>query len=114
MAMGSNKLMTAMEGCLVACLVISMEVVYTAAVGIHQPPPPIYVFGDSYMDVGNNNFLSGPNVPRANMLYYGVDFPAGIPTGRFSNGYNTADYIGRFGYGVDYLISYIYLPTYMW
>nr|CAB3471483.1 unnamed protein product [Digitaria exilis] len=33
------------------------------------------------------------------MPYYGVDFP-GVPAGRFSNGYNTADYIG--GSGVSY------------
>ena len=57
--------------------------------------PAMYVFGDSTLDVGNNNYLPGMNVPRANMPYYGVDFPAGIPTGRFSNGRNTADFIGR-------------------
>ncbi|MED6150300.1 hypothetical protein PIB30_071069 [Stylosanthes scabra] len=33
------------------------------------------------------------------MLYNGIDFPYSIPTGRFSNGYNTADQIARqFGY----------------
>jgi hypothetical protein len=98
MIMGSNKLMAAMEG-FVVCLVISMKVLgaaaATATLQLPPPPPPMYVFGDAYLDVGNNNFLPGSNVSRANMLYYGVDFP-GIPTGRFSNGYNTADYIGRF------------------
>ncbi|RCV23256.1 hypothetical protein SETIT_4G284600v2 [Setaria italica] len=92
MIMGSNTLM-AMEG-FVVCLVISMEVLGAAAAAVLQPPPPMYVFGDSYLDVGNNNYLSGPNVPRANRPYYGIDFP-GFPTGRFSNGYNTADYIAK-------------------
>ncbi|CAL4966318.1 unnamed protein product [Urochloa decumbens] len=82
----------AMEG-FVLCLVISMEILGTAAAGVLQPRP-MYVFGDSTLDVGNNNFLTGTNVPRANMPSYGVDFP-GFPTGRFSNGRNTADFIAK-------------------
>ncbi|PVH47229.1 hypothetical protein PAHAL_4G009200 [Panicum hallii] len=54
----------------------------------------MYVFGDSTLDVGNNNYLPGMNVPRANTPYYGVDFP-GLSTGRFSNGLNTADFIAK-------------------
>ncbi|CAN6206635.1 unnamed protein product [Urochloa humidicola] len=86
----SYKLL-AMEG-FVPWLVISMEILGAAA-GVLQPPP-MYVFGDSTLDVGNNNFLKGTNVPKANMLYYGVDFP-GFPTGRLSNGRNTADFIAK-------------------
>lgn len=62
---------------------------------ITQQVPAVFVFGDSTMDVGNNNYLSGENVPRANKPYYGVDYPTSRPTGRFSNGYNVADFIGR-------------------
>jgi hypothetical protein len=59
--------------------------------------PAVYVFGDSLLDVGNNNYLPGADVPRANMPYYGVDFPGGArPTGRFSNGYNVADLVGMY------------------
>ena len=39
------------------------------------------------LDVSNNNYLPGEDVPRANMPYYGIDFPGMIPTGRFGNGY---------------------------
>ncbi|CAN6333641.1 unnamed protein product, partial [Urochloa humidicola] len=53
--------------------------------------PSIYVFGDSTVDVGNNNFLPPP-APRAHSPY-GIDFP-GI-TGRFTNGYNIADLVAR-------------------
>jgi len=57
--------------------------------------PAVYVFGDSTLDVGNNNYLPGEGVPRANMPHYGIDLPgSGKPTGRFSNGYNTADFVG--------------------
>jgi hypothetical protein len=58
--------------------------------------PAMYVFGDSTLDVGNNNYLPGAGVPRANMPLYGVDYPGSKPTGRFSNGYNVADFIGTY------------------
>ncbi|XP_078445133.1 GDSL esterase/lipase At5g55050-like isoform X2 [Wolffia australiana] len=54
--------------------------------------PAIYVFGDSTVDVGNNNFLRG-NPASANFLPYGIDFPGKRPTGRFSNGYSGSDYL---------------------
>nr|CAB3471484.1 unnamed protein product [Digitaria exilis] len=97
MVMGYNKKL-AMES-FVLCLMIFMEVVVPgAAAGIRQPPP-MYVFGDSTLDVGNNNYLPGPKVPKANVPYYGIDFP-GVPSGRFSNGYNAADYVAKtIGFG---------------
>jgi hypothetical protein len=57
--------------------------------------PAIYVFGDSTADVGSNNYLPGTAVPRANFPHNGVDFPTGRPTGRFSNGYNGVDFLGK-------------------
>jgi hypothetical protein len=59
--------------------------------------PAVFVLGDSTLDVGNNNHLLGKDVPRADKPFYGVDFPGGPnPTGRFSNGYNIADFIGAY------------------
>lgn len=66
-----------------------------AAAGAKRQAPVMFVFGDSTLDVGNNNFLSGAAVPRANKPHYGVDFPGGHPTGRFSNGDNTADFVAK-------------------
>ncbi|XP_042518616.1 GDSL esterase/lipase 7-like [Macadamia integrifolia] len=54
--------------------------------------PALYVFGDSLVDSGNNNYLS--TMARANYLPYGVDFPGG-PTGRFTNGKTVADFIAE-------------------
>lgn len=57
-----------------------------------RKPPAIFVFGDSLADVGNNNHF---NTSRANFPHNGIDFPGSIPTGRFSNGYNTIDWIAK-------------------
>ena len=51
----------------------------------------IYVFGDSFLDAGNNNFLE--TIVKANFLPYGIDF-GGVPTGRVTNGRTVADFIG--------------------
>lgn len=55
--------------------------------------PAIFVFGDSLLDGGTNNFLN-ESTAKANHPYYGIDYPGSVPTGRFSNGYNCADRIG--------------------
>uniref|UniRef100_A0ACD5YDL5 Uncharacterized protein n=1 Tax=Avena sativa TaxID=4498 RepID=A0ACD5YDL5_AVESA len=58
--------------------------------------PAVYVFGDSLVDVGNNDFLPPP-APRAGFPC-GIDLPRGTPgrrTGRFTNGYNLADFIAQ-------------------
>ncbi|CAL5055803.1 unnamed protein product [Urochloa decumbens] len=54
--------------------------------------PAVYVFGDSTVDVGNNQYLPGNS---ALQLPYGIDFPHSRPTGRFSNGYNVADFVAK-------------------
>ncbi|KAJ8532559.1 hypothetical protein K7X08_012482 [Anisodus acutangulus] len=53
----------------------------------------MYVFGDSLLDVGNNNYFK--TLIRANFPFNGIDFPGGKPTGRFSNGNNAADYLAE-------------------
>ncbi|KAK8716855.1 hypothetical protein V6N13_044150 [Hibiscus sabdariffa] len=56
------------------------------------PPPAVYIFGDSTLDVGTNDFIPGC-LARADFYFNGIDFPHSKPTGRFSNGLNTADQI---------------------
>lgn len=53
--------------------------------------PAIFIFGDSLLDNGNNNYIF--TLARANFQPYGIDF--GGPTGRFTNGRTTADVLGK-------------------
>ncbi|TVU07889.1 hypothetical protein EJB05_41264 [Eragrostis curvula] len=62
--------------------------------GKQQQVEGVFVFGSSLVDNGNNNFLKGSGVVRADYLPYGVDFPLG-PSGRFSNGRNVIDALGE-------------------
>ena len=50
-----------------------------------------FVFGDSLVDNGNNNYLA--TTARADAPPYGVDYPTHRATGRFSNGFNIPDLI---------------------
>lgn len=69
--------------------------------------PAIFIFGDSTVDVGTNNYLK-LSLAKANKPYYGIDYPFSRPTGRFSNGYNTADLIGT---TLHCTTAYIYSPV---
>ncbi|CAA0825737.1 GDSL esterase/lipase [Striga hermonthica] len=52
-----------------------------------------FVFGDSLVNNGNNNYLA--TTARADSPPYGIDYPTHRPTGRFSNGYNIPDLISQ-------------------
>lgn len=54
--------------------------------------PAMFIFGDSLVDNGNNNFI--PSIARANYFPYGIDL--GAPTGRFCNGLTVVDLVGKF------------------
>ncbi|XP_028771228.1 GDSL esterase/lipase At5g08460-like [Neltuma alba] len=73
---------------------------------VGAPPPPLFpamfVFGDSLVDDGNNNYLN--SLAKANYVPYGIDFPGG-PTGRFSNGKTLIDLLGE-------LLGLPYLPAF--
>ncbi|KAG0566258.1 hypothetical protein M758_7G046200 [Ceratodon purpureus] len=53
--------------------------------------PALILFGDSTVDVGNNNFLG--SMVRSDFLPYGRDFDTRTPTGRFTNGRMVADFV---------------------
>ncbi|XP_008223396.1 PREDICTED: GDSL esterase/lipase At4g16230-like [Prunus mume] len=50
--------------------------------------PAFFTFGDSLVDVGNNNYLQ--TTAKGNYFPFGIDF-GNNPTGRFSNGRTTFD-----------------------
>jgi hypothetical protein len=52
-----------------------------------------FVFGDSLVDNGNNNYLL--TTARADSPPYGIDYPTHRATGRFSNGHNIPDIISE-------------------
>ncbi|KAK2412147.1 GDSL esterase/lipase [Trifolium repens] len=64
--------------------------------------PANFVFGDSLVDAGNNNYIL--SFSKANFLPNGIDL--GRPTGRFTNGRTIIDIIGQelgFGFTPPYL-----------
>ncbi|TKY71786.1 GDSL esterase/lipase [Spatholobus suberectus] len=54
----------------------------------------LYVFGDSTVDPGNNNYINTPF--RSNFPPYGRNFSNQVPTGRFTNGKLATDYIASY------------------
>jgi hypothetical protein len=55
--------------------------------------PALILFGDSTVDVGNNNYLN--TFITSDFLPYGRDFDTKSPTGRFTDGRMVADYLGE-------------------
>ncbi|XP_074308001.1 GDSL esterase/lipase At5g45670-like [Silene latifolia] len=77
-------------------MALFVSLVFMATIGlVHSTPrvPCYFIFGDSLSDVGNNNNLN--TKAKANYPPYGIDFPGGVPTGRFSNGLNFVDRIAE-------------------
>lgn len=75
-------------------LAICLSMVTAAFVTYSEGAPrAFFVFGDSIVDNGNNNFLA--TTARADSPPYGVDYPTHRPTGRFSNGLNIPDLISE-------------------
>ncbi|PRQ29305.1 putative triacylglycerol lipase [Rosa chinensis] len=62
---------------------------------VHGKPqvPCFFIFGDSLADNGNNNVLD--TLAKVNYQPYGIDFPSGTATGRFSNGRTTVDVLSE-------------------
>lgn len=68
-----------------------------------------FVFGDSLVDSGNNNYLA--TTARADSPPYGIDYPTRRPTGRFSNGLNIPDIISM--PLIPYFTMYIWMSCYI-
>ncbi|XP_002994082.2 GDSL esterase/lipase At1g71250 [Selaginella moellendorffii] len=65
--------------------------------------PAMFIFGDSLVDVGNNNYLL--TLAKANVAPYGIDSPWGA-TGRFCNGKTVLDVVCE-------LIGLPYVPAFL-
>ncbi|XP_044500499.1 GDSL esterase/lipase At5g18430-like [Mangifera indica] len=74
---------------LISLLVLAMEAIIAPTAEARA----FFIFGDSLVDSGNNNYLA--TTARADSPPYGIDFPTRQPTGRFSNGFNIPDLISE-------------------
>ncbi|XP_057837749.2 GDSL esterase/lipase At5g33370 [Cryptomeria japonica] len=95
----SEKKMSRLVGSLVGLLVI-----LSCCFCDVKAATAYFVFGDSLVDNGNNNYVA--TTARADSYPYGIDYPTGRPTGRFSNGLNIADFISR-KLGAESVLPYL-------
>ncbi|CAJ1961196.1 unnamed protein product [Sphenostylis stenocarpa] len=75
-----------------ACYIIVLGISVVGLKGA-EAQRAFFVFGDSLVDNGNNDFLA--TTARADAPPYGIDYPTRTATGRFSNGYNIPDFISQ-------------------
>ncbi|KAM3286269.1 GDSL esterase/lipase [Capsicum chacoense] len=79
----------------VPLLVINLIILANCAVDDDLGFGASYIFGDSLVDAGNNNYLQ--TLSKANIAPNGIDFKAsgGNPTGRYTNGRTIGDIVGE-------------------
>uniref|UniRef100_J3LZF3 Uncharacterized protein n=1 Tax=Oryza brachyantha TaxID=4533 RepID=J3LZF3_ORYBR len=85
---------SSLAGLLLAVAAARVVVPAAAAPAPASAARAFFVFGDSLVDNGNNNYLM--TTARADAPPYGIDFPTHMPTGRFSNGLNIPDIISEY------------------
>lgn len=85
--------MTNMRLVLTLPLVLVTIISLVVTMRVQAASRAFFVFGDSLVDSGNNNYLL--TTARADSPPYGIDYPGRRPTGRFSNGVNLPDLIGQ-------------------
>ncbi|KAG0580985.1 hypothetical protein KC19_4G215700 [Ceratodon purpureus] len=86
------------------CIVMWMSSLVTGALGIRNLNfttskvdaseliiPALVVFGDSTVDAGNNNYLH--TIIKSDFVPYGRSFEGHVPTGRFTDGLLTTDFV---------------------
>lgn len=79
-------------------LLLSPIVIVIADLQQHRPYnvsgiiPAVFVFGDSAVDTGNNNWF--PTLAKANTPQYGKNIKGGMANGRFCDGKVPSDLFG--------------------
>ncbi|CAL5194949.1 unnamed protein product [Lathyrus oleraceus] len=84
--------------------VIILILAFTTSFKGTEAQRAFFVFGDSLVDNGNNNYLA--TTARADAYPYGIDYPTRQPTGRFSNGRNIPDFISE-AIGAEATLPYL-------
>jgi len=93
-AAGNRGRLVAATACFLVALLQQLQVRPATATPTATPPRAFFVFGDSLVDSGNNNYLA--TTARADSPPYGLDYPTHRATGRFSNGRNVPDIISEY------------------
>ncbi|KAG8368034.1 hypothetical protein BUALT_Bualt15G0003200 [Buddleja alternifolia] len=78
---------------LILCLFVIL--INVAPHSADETPPSLFILGDSTADVGTNTYIP-ESLVRADFPHNGIDFPNSRATGRFSNGFNSADFVAKF------------------
>nr|GEX81511.1 GDSL esterase/lipase At5g45960-like [Tanacetum cinerariifolium] len=109
----NTRLFLDMEKMIEAYYIISLlsMVFFTSNYGQPQAPlakpkpSALFVFGDSTVDAGNNNFIQ--TAMKSNFPPYGRDFVNHVPTGRFTNGRLVSDFIASYAGVKDTVPAYL-------
>ncbi|XP_011100822.1 GDSL esterase/lipase At4g16230 [Sesamum indicum] len=75
----------------VLCQLLGVVILVGSRLCLGKYVPANFVFGDSLVDAGNNNYIF--SLSKANFAPNGIDF--GMPTGRFTNGRTIVDIVGQ-------------------
>lgn len=83
---------------IICCVFVLLQTIHGGVTFTLQRPfnnsiPAAFVFGDSTVDSGNNDFIMTPF--KSNFPPYGKDFQNHIATGRFTNGRLVTDFLGE-------------------
>ncbi|RDY01683.1 GDSL esterase/lipase, partial [Mucuna pruriens] len=90
MGTSDTHLFLSFEHIFILCMLCFMAKVE----GLNKKVSGFYVFGDSTVDPGNNNYIK--TAFKSNFPPYGRDFSNQVPTGRFTNGKLATDYIASY------------------
>ncbi|ERN06371.1 hypothetical protein AMTR_s00016p00247790 [Amborella trichopoda] len=97
------------KGFIWSCGMLVVLVVFEGTV-VNGKSNMLFVFGDSLLDCGTNNYLGRSMKHRANYYPYGMSFSGGNATGRYSDGMVTPDYIAQLA-DIPHLIPPYLDPT---
>ncbi|KAJ4955356.1 hypothetical protein NE237_012139 [Protea cynaroides] len=87
-----------------ASMIAGLVVLVLGTLASQPEARAFFVFGDSLVDSGNNNYLL--TSARADSPPYGIDYPTRRATGRFSNGLNIPDIISE-SMGEESVLPYL-------
>ncbi|KAL0319479.1 UNVERIFIED_CONTAM: GDSL esterase/lipase 5 [Sesamum angustifolium] len=75
-------------------LLTFLIIIFSSATTKAAADDPLFIFGDSFFDPGNNNYINTSTLDRADFSPYGRTF-FHRPTGRFSDGRLISDFIAQ-------------------